>query len=146
MPTVPFAVQPSNAGSPSTPLTCCQSLTSCMGRELLLEPFSTSVRLRRWGRAPFPAEYNLGPLLFALGFDELMKMPRIRMANLPVDTVIGKEVKFTPNAEVVRDQVRGQPSHRGVLELELKLIQTRMIQKPLQPHNFIAEPRTRFNN
>ena len=46
-----------------------------------------------------------GPLFFALGFDELMEMLRSRMADLPVDsTMIGKEVKFTPGAEVVRDE------------------------------------------
>jgi hypothetical protein len=40
-----------------------------------------------------------------LGFDELMEMLWSRMANLPVDsTMIGKEVKFTPDAEVVHDE------------------------------------------
>ena len=69
-----------------------------MGRRLLLEPFSTLVRLRRLGRALPSGVHPFGPLFFALGFDELMEMLRSRMANLPV------EVKFIPDAEVVRDE------------------------------------------
>ena len=80
----------------------------------------------------------LGPLLFALGFDELMEMLRSRMANLPVDsTMIGKEVKFAANAEVVRDE-------SGAAYLPLPTDKFRLVAAPAYQHieaeGFVASP------